>query len=1624
VENNQVTTQQGANASKIESIGTIKTVVGEVKAIDASGVERILQAGDKVFPNETIVTGAGALVLVEFANGTHLDLASASQIVLDTEVFNPATAQPKEGELTAEQIQEMIARGEDPTAVTEATAAGAGAGDEGGSSFIVVDFNNTQGNVNSGFETQGIPGPESTTFTELPPVEDDAAAVAEPVPTTAVTVAAVDEDDIFHYFSENELNWGEEFFADLGDFSIYNRPGIGAIDGNTSDSDEGDGDALGDPAGPLDSVWPDINPSAATVSGNLNAAFGADGAGNIVFTVPAQVVTSNGETVQYWVSDDGHTLIGYITVSYGKESEARFDQEEGSETFNQIIFSAEITDVATGAYTFVLYGSVDHAAGQGENDLALNLSYTITDSDGDAAAGLLVVNVDDDSPVIGYPGSGIESVQSENFVPTVFADEDDLEVGNGDGAAGDDIVYWWQSSVTLPVMFGADGPAAENAVQLSPDGIVDQYGQPLSSGGQPLQYAWDAETGTLTGYTGTPETDSYQEVLTISVNDIWSSGASVQLTLSGSLDHPNNTEDEGQVLPEDNLIFNISYTATDFDGDSVSGTFAVNVDDDSPVAQATEASVNEGAVVEATLAFMAGADGASITHVNGVALLFDEESGWSQPFDGEHGVLQVKADGTYRFTAQPDDLLDSDGTDTFSFTVEDGDGDVSTANFTVAVNDVTQTVTLTVIAVDAQGNAIANSQVAEGETAYYKVVASVNGVVNNSITGNVEVVFTNNGTTTNADYTPSTTTVAIGAVFSAAALDDIVADNGETFTVTLEDGSFTNESTYEDVAYAGSVTTTIIDDSNPDTPNTPDEPTQETVTLTVIAVDAQGNPIANSQIAEGETAYYKVVASVNGVVNNSITGNVEVVFTNNGTTTNADYTPSTTTVAIGAVFTAAALNDSVADNGETFTVTLEDGSFTNESTYEDVAYAGSVTTTITDQAPTTAPDSYETNEDAVLTVATTGAGVLGNDSGEGGLTIQAYSQPEHGTLVLNEDGTFTYTPDQDYSGTDSFTYTPVDGNGVAADPVTVNLLVNPVTDTPTVQLSLTPVVSSNLYAADLFNVLSNPDGQAGNPLGFTVTAYKDGQVTDISIRYKDANGVELSPTGFGVAGAASNGDAVEIGKGEKLVVDLDSPAKSVTFQLAWLNNSNETAVYTVRYTDGTSSVFTIGGGSDGVEAPVTVTAPNGKNIDAIEFSTPTTGGRVDTSDYLLHSVSYVAATQTYSVDIVATPTDIDFSESIVSLIVTTPAGVTLSDAQLVSTTNGITTWSLVVDGSASGTTVNINEATGEVTVTGLTLTVPAGYSGDLTVTATAVAQDGTAATVSASDSETVSTEVLPSTAYIVVNTSNTGGGGASGEQQFEVIITNGNTTLAKTATLQDEQGQQDIPLTFDQNVQFQQGQTYTVVLDHISGSAHVNVTDFSITDSSGNVVTLNGTGGNNNTTLIGTPSGVDDETTSYDGVIYNIIGATNPANIQVSNPIGYDVNTENFNGNANSKVLVLDSVLGNKEDFSLDFSDLPLNGSGQTDLFGVVDKINISGNGGTNEDNTVTLTAQDVLDLGSGGNHTVFITGDVQDKVQINGMTASGTDTVGGVTFNVYTATISGTVATLKIESEITVQNF
>ncbi|MFB9169273.1 retention module-containing protein, partial [Chromobacterium piscinae] len=61
------------------------------------------------------------------------------------------------------------------------------------------------------------------------------------------------------------------------------------------------------------------------------------------------------------------------------------------------------------------------------------------------------------------------------------------------------------------------------------------------------------------------------------------------------------------------------------------------------------------------------------------------------------------------------------------------------------------------------------------------------------------------------------------------------------------------------------------------------------------------------------------------------------------------------------------------------------------------------------------------------------------------LTFVKGSDPQHGTVTVNPNGTWTYTPAQDYNGGDKFTVTVSDGRGGTAT-VTVNIGVNPVND--------------------------------------------------------------------------------------------------------------------------------------------------------------------------------------------------------------------------------------------------------------------------------------------------------------------------------------------------------------------------------------------------------------------------------------------------------------------------------------------------------------------------------------------------------------------------------------------------
>ena len=120
-----------------------------------------------------------------------------------------------------------------------------------------------------------------------------------------------------------------------------------------------------------------------------------------------------------------------------------------------------------------------------------------------------------------------------------------------------------------------------------------------------------------------------------------------------------------------------------------------------------------------------------------------------------------------------------------------------------------------------------------------------------------------------------------------------------------------------------------------------------------------------------------------------------------------------------------------------------------------------ITVTALNDAPPASDDAYATDEDTQLSISA--PGVLENDSDVEGdsLTVTDATDPLHGAVTVNPDGSFAYTPDDDYFGQDSFDYTVSDGHG-GGDVGTVTLTVNGVSDPP--RISIDPSTQARQYS--------------------------------------------------------------------------------------------------------------------------------------------------------------------------------------------------------------------------------------------------------------------------------------------------------------------------------------------------------------------------------------------------------------------------------------------------------------------------------------------------------------------------------------------------------------------------------
>jgi len=100
------------------------------------------------------------------------------------------------------------------------------------------------------------------------------------------------------------------------------------------------------------------------------------------------------------------------------------------------------------------------------------------------------------------------------------------------------------------------------------------------------------------------------------------------------------------------------------------------------------------------------------------------------------------------------------------------------------------------------------------------------------------------------------------------------------------------------------------------------------------------------------------------------------------------------------------------------------------------------------QTPVADDDAYQIGENDTLTVSVD-AGLLDNDNDADGdpMTVKLVEAPAHGDVDLNDNGSFTYTPDHDFNGTDSFVYQASDGSAHSGE-ATVEITVVPANDAP------------------------------------------------------------------------------------------------------------------------------------------------------------------------------------------------------------------------------------------------------------------------------------------------------------------------------------------------------------------------------------------------------------------------------------------------------------------------------------------------------------------------------------------------------------------------------------------------
>ena len=1068
-------TPVAATATNTNTKGTVVFVQGDAYLRDSSGKLTAIKPGDVVAEGDAIVTAAGAVVELQLPSGAKLSVGPDRELLLNDELF--ATAVPERSEnvvsslgAEADKVIQALNSGKDPFEDLEDPAAGLAGGGVGDQTHDFVRLVRILEDVTPiSYSYSG-----TTDSIDFRPVSGA---------TTATTAAAA-------------ANTPPVANPDTGIAATEDKPVTFAVLGNDTDAN---GDALTVTGATVDPAKGSVTVNAdgtltftpaANVNGPVTVTYTiADGQGGTSTTtatidiapVPDAATLGSGSGAVKEDTAAQTTATGTLSITDPDAGEAAF-QPQTNTAGNYGHFSID----ANGAWTYTLDNTLPAVQALKEGERVTE-TLIVKSVDGTETTVTIAVTGTNDAPVATH-----DTATTREDTPVTFN-----VLGNDTDVDGDPL------SVTSASVDPAKGSIAVNpdgTLTFTPAANVNgpvevTYTINDGKGGQSTATATidvssvnhPANIGTGAGTVQEDTTLLASGTLAITDADPGEAAFQTQAGTPGTYGSFSITAAGQWTYTLDNgnpLVQNLAQ------GDSRSETFTVkSIDGTESTVVVTILGLNE----------VIGAPGVGIVKednpifTNGVLTASGGASFVAQPSTpGAYGNLTLNPDGSWTYTLDnPSNTVQSLGegqTRTETFPVSLTDGTTSTITITVVgTNDpaivdqgrgnVIEDTTLgtggklTVTDVDAGEAAFRPQSGVEGQYGSFTLDAAGNWTYalhndNPAVQAlGAGDTLTESFTVATIDGTPSKVTITIDGTNDAPVVtpdskttpeDQPISGaltatdpDGDPLTFVLKDGpangtvSVQPDGTYtytpnHDYNGPDSFTVTVSDGKGGSVVTTVsltvtplnDDPVARNDANSLVktdTVEATGNVITNPAGTDTDVDGDTLVVSIAGGV--PVSGATVISGLYGTLTINADgnysYIQNTANPAVAGLPKGATLQDD-------FTYTVNDGHGGSANAILSITITGANT------PPVANPDLADTAEDTAVKFA-----VLGNDTDPEGdpLTVtQALVDPTKGSVVINPDGTLTFTPAANVNGPVEITYTISDGQGgLSTTTATVNV---------------------------------------------------------------------------------------------------------------------------------------------------------------------------------------------------------------------------------------------------------------------------------------------------------------------------------------------------------------------------------------------------------------------------------------------------------------------------------------------------------------------------------------------------------------------------------------------------------